>query len=232
MTITSGQLLDAIKHRIGGPVDAELGGGIRILNLAGRHFYNMHSWRAALVTGASLNYVANQNYCTLPTGFGELIGCEVADNALLRPVYRIGIEEMLKLRNINPGYFGFITHVCVESQTKLGVYPTPTASATAALQIAYLSRWADVTGDNVTIGVADFAEGLLMHVVREYAAGMVIGDLDDRLNAIRQGTLFDDTIRQDGIQQRIHGKLLGGAASVSGPGDAWDWARGANASIT
>lgn len=232
--LTAGQALKFMQHRVAGPLSSDLGGGMYVLNLAGRHSFNMHPWASALIVSASLDFVANQEYVALPPWFGEFVAAEVTNNADFIPVERVFPKQMLLLRNSRLDTTGLIRYVSVEQddngQWRLGVWPTPTANATAALKLTYRSRWNDVSAPADRIVCSDFLEGLVLEVVREYAAGLEGGDLNERLLAIEQGPIFQATKLQDGSRQPQAGPMTGGA--IGGPrSDMWDWVRNVSGAI-
>lgn len=224
MTLTAGQVLKFMKHRTAGPLDSDLGGGMYVLNLAGRHCFSMHPWRSALNVSADLATVSGQSWVALPTWFAEPIACEVADNSDFIPVDIVGPREMLLLRNGNLGNLGFVKYVSVEGESRLGLFPTPDSDAPAVLRLTYRARWQDVSKDTDPIVCASFLEGLVLEVAREYAAGLEGGDLSARIAMVEGGPICRAAKNADGSLQPMLGPMMGGAVRRV-RNDPWDWVR-------
>lgn len=214
MTLTVGMLLDEIRHRLGGPVDPLLGGGLRVINLAGRGFYSAHPWRFALRVSTELDTTADQSYVTLPSDYGSLLpgGVVRSNRDLWEPVQVVSPAQMLHIRNMNPP-FQWIEFVSVEAQDRLGLFSTPTTSELDHLRITYNARWSDKSQPSDVVPVADWAEAALIEYVREYAAGKEMGGLELRLAAVLAGPTFTLASRADADMQLDLGPMDGGAVN-------------------
>jgi hypothetical protein len=234
VALIAGQLLDVIKHRLGGQADALIGGGIGVINQAGRWVFGVHSWRRASRLSATLAFVDAQPWVALPSGFLALLDVETT-TVLGNPVSQVGYSELLTVRTQNPDLSGFPWYVAVEHYLKstggvgdrLAIHPEPGDDEADALKITYRTGWVNVTAPKDTVEVHEMLEPFLIHAVREYAAGMEFGDLDARLSAVTQGALFQAAKLADGDAQPFLGPMRGGAVDMQcGRRDPYDWMNG------
>lgn len=234
MALLAGQLIDQIRHRLGGNVSADIGGGINVINLAGRWVFSIHSWRRASRLSATVGFTSGQAYADLPNNCASLIAVDNV-TVLGNPVVPVGFAELNRLRTQFPELEGFPIYVAVEHYEKsdgtvgdrLAMHPPPNATDTDALKVSYRGGWADVAtpGDVCEIPLA--LEQLVIHAVREYAAGMEFGDLDMRMVALMQGPVYQAAMHADGDVQPYLGQMRGGAVDMSKSGfDPWDWVTG------
>lgn len=233
MTITSGQVLDAIRHRIGGPVAPELGGGIRVLNLAGRWLDSTHQWKNRLRVSAQLDFTSGDTFLTLPSGLKSIIAAEQPTaSGLGRQVVWVSPSMMLTLRNQTSGAFQWDLAVSIENTGtvwRLGLYQVPSATQTDTLRISYYAGWTDVSSDQSAITIPDFMEGVLIESARAWAVGLERGGLQEELMAVEQGPIMMAAKRADGGVQPFLGRMQGGAVDMVPQADDWnEWMRHTN----
>lgn len=232
MALVAGHLLDQIRHRIGGQVAADVGGGIQIINLAGRWVFGSHPWRRASRLAATVAFVADQEWCDVPTGFQALTSIENT-TVMGNPVVQVGADELTKLRTQQPDYEGWPLYVTVEHfedddgtiGDRLAIHPAQSASDADGLKISYRAGWVDVAEAADVLKIHPLLEQLVIHAIREYAAGVEFGDLDERLGKVLMGPVMQATRHADGDAQPHLGPMRGGAVEgLVSNRDPWDWA--------
>ena len=192
MSVTAGQFIKQIEFEIGGPVAAELGGGLAVVNWSGRHMYGMHQWSSALRVTGTANYVINVDYVVLPTDFDELI--HVREGAL-------GFHMVLPAELSAHRASGTVPRVgaLVHDGTayRLMLADAPSSSSTGALTLVYRKKWVDLTTDDDVVPIPVWLEALMGRIVRAHARGLEAGNLDAELALIRQSPIFEDAAKQD-----------------------------------
>ncbi len=227
MSLTAGQLIAGIRHRIAGPVGSELGGGTRVINLAGQWLDGIHAWQQRLRVSAALHFAAGDTFLALPANLRSIVAVEqsgITDGG--RTVSWIGPGDMLSLRqDLSDFGGGFDVYVSIESSGtgwQLGLVQPPTTTTLDVLRITYMAGWTDVIDDKSPITIHPSLEPLLSEVVREYAAGLELHDLDQRLGAFVGGALMRSAKMADASAQRMLGQIQGGAvASMQWRWDPW-----------
>lgn len=234
MVVSVGQVLDSIRHRIGGPIAPELGGATRVLNLAGRWLDSAHSWRHRLRVSAQLDFTNGDTFLALPTGFKSLIAAEQPSaTGLGRRVHWVSPAQMLFLRNqavdSNLSWDLAVSLENTGTVWQLGLYQVPSATESDVLRISYMSDWTDVTSDSTAITIPDFMEPVLIEAARAYALGLERGDLGAQLAEILAGPVMYAAKLADGAAQPYLGQMAGGAvASHSETVDWYEWMRHTN----
>lgn len=227
--ITAGQLLNDLRHRLAGPASSELGGPTRVLNLAGQWLDSIHAWQQRLRVSASLNFTAGDTTLALPENLKEIVAAEQSSvTANGRSVQWVGAPEMLTLRQGLGSFGNFDMYVSIETAGtawELGLFQPPDSTTSDVLKISYRVGWTPVVDDKSQITIHPSLEGLLSHIVREYAAGLELGDLDQRLAAIadpRARGLLHAAKLADASGNRMLGPITGGAVAMrSASWDPW-----------
>lgn len=233
--LTLGHMIEAIEHRLGGPVAPELGGGLRVANDAGRLFYSMHAWRHALTVSVPITVAAGDTSLVVPANFKGLVGVRKTGNAF-RMVSDVGAREMLAYRMVNIMPFALdLTSVEPDqsqpSGWRIGIYPAIQASEAGAYTFDYWATWTDKASPGEQVFCAQFAEPALIHLAREYATGLDVGDMDARLASYENGLLFMTAKRADGASQDTLGRMNGGAAQAQMTADPYSWMNNAAMSV-
>ena len=222
MAITASQLIAQARHAVGGALSGDIGGGLAIVNTAGRFMFSVHSWRNAERATTSLSFTASQSYIALPTNFGEIISLESAQGSL-RPVEMTTLEGILMRRQWTTlGDFGSVYAAVSHTGTatpQLEIWPTPSASESNALTMWYRAKWVDITDDATLVPIEGFLEPLLVALVRAFARQYEMDDMGAVAAAV-EGPEMYAAKRADGVRQRNMGPLQGGAA---GPGGLVDY---------
>ena len=219
----------------GGAPDTNIGFG-NVVNMAGRDLWNAHQWNHRIRSRSSLNFTAAQAYITLPTDFGtmeSLKGSTITRSTLL--VTPATFDE-----NVANGILpeGFVYMCCVTQPTqtsattamgapRLELYPTPTASVTAALYMRYRAQWVNLSADASYPNVREFMEPLLCEWIRCWAMGFTEedkGSTAQRLNDLRQSSIWDAAVNEDGLIQGDYGIIGNGQVQCIGaePIDMFD----------
>lgn len=222
-----GQLLDAIKHRLGGPVAPELGGGVRVVNDAGSLFYSLHAWKHALRASTLISVTAGDTSLVVPVDFKGLIAVRKTGNPW-RGSADVGPRDLLSFRTINiPPFNMDITNVEPDSTQpsgwRIGIYPPIAATEAGAYTMDYVATWVDKAKPEDVVTCARFAEPALIHLVREYAAGLEMNDLDRTLANYTKGLVFQAAIKADGSSQDTLGHMTGGAVENQAMSDMYAW---------
>lgn len=225
--ITAGQLLNDLRHRLAGPAAVELGGPTRVLNLAGQWLDSIHAWQQRLRVSASLDFNVGDTTLALPANLKEIVAAEQSGVTQAgRSVRWIGAQDMLALRQGLGSFANFDLYVSIETSGtawQLGIFQPPDVTTLDVLKISYRVGWTPVVDDKSQITVHPSLEGLLSHVVREYAAGLELGDLDARLAAIahpQTGALLRAAKLADASGNRMLGPIQGGAVAMRS--QIWD----------
>jgi hypothetical protein len=174
--ITAGQLLNDVKHRLAGPTASELGGPMRVLNLAGQWLDGIHTWQQKLRVDVGLNFTAGDTTLVLPTNLKEIIAAEQpTSTANGRSVSWVGPSDMLRVREGQAQWMTWDLYVSIESSGTawtLGLFQPPSASQNDILKISYFAGWTNLVDDKERVMIHPSLEPLLFHVVREFAAGV------------------------------------------------------------
>lgn len=222
--LTAGQLLNDVKHRLAGPTASELGGPMRVLNLAGQWLDSIHTWQQKLRVSASLDFTAGTTTLTLPANVKEIIAAEQPNTTSNgRSVCWVGPSDMLRMREGQAQWETFDLYVSIESSGTawtLGIFQPPGTNTTDILTISYYAGWTNLVNDKDVVTVHPSLEPLLFLVVREFAAGVELHDLDQRMLAIENGSMIRAAKRADASGSRMLGPLEGGG--VNSVAQVWD----------
>lgn len=205
MPLTLADYRNRLQHALGGEV-SELLDQDALINEAGRAFVDSREWKFMERPPATLDFTISVGYVDLPSDFGQLIAIEItADN--LNAFQLVDFQEFAKYQAVSytgtpGGVFGTIVH---PGQTSTGaaagvprllLYPTPTATTSAAMRIYYRAAWTELSTDGAVPNVPTYCESILTEFVRAFAFGSEEPD---------QGTVFErvDRIIGSGMFQRL-----------------------------
>lgn len=226
MALTLQQLEDQVELVWGSEHDGRLSMA-DVVNEAGRYLFDMHSWSWRKRPVASLDFVANQPYMTLPEdfGFGEVISLTMADAVLygIQPATLPEIEEWRQSSLSTSGYLyywalsypGQITSTDAPSFPRIELFPTPSASESDAAKLSYRAGWRTLTAGQDVASIPAPMDALLINIVRAYAADRAMTLTRPResfptLDAIEQSALLNSLKRGDGARQSNLGQSRGG----------------------
>jgi hypothetical protein len=219
MSILASEIVTAVEYRIGGPVSTALGGTLGAVNRACALFYNMHSWRTALVAEALLDLTASDESASLPSNFASLMGVSRTDGGFIE---RTTLTKLMEMRRAGQSMTGAVTMCAVDGLQFLQLYPIPGASETDAISITYGTRFVALEATD-EVGVADFIEPFLIECCVSYAAGIESGTALANWQAITESALFEQAKRMDGAGSPIIDR--GGMPMPVGETDAF-WTYG------
>lgn len=208
---------------------------MRVINLAGEWLDGIHTWHQQLRVSAQLDFTLGDTTLTLPANLRSIVAAEQSGSTGLGRLVRwVGPREMLLLRQGLDSFGAFDVFVSIESTGTgwtLGLFQTPSATTADVLRISYYAGWTNLgTDEKAQVMIHPSREGLLQHVVREYAAGLELNDLDDRLaniaNLEKRGLLYQAIVADAG-PQRVLGPLVGSPLQGASDRDPdWnDWMR-------
>lgn len=231
MSLTAGQLFSHVRHTLGGAAALEVGGGLSIVNTAGRFLYGAHPWWNMNRASALLDYGTSQSYVALPSNFGEIIALHET-GTLTGSVEQVTLEYIAQLRATQTTGAAFTLYASQSYHTSNGVpvpvlevWPTPATSQVGALTLFYRSAWVDLTNDADLVPVPSYAEPLMIELTRATARGWDMedeGSLSDRYAAVMAGPIAMAAMRADSAGQPSLGMMRGGAADFGQPEAGWD----------
>ena len=124
-------------------IKQDINQGIRLFKNAARRY-----WTRA---EKSTDIVANQQYYQMPPDCVRVTQVRVKLNGLTFPVQEIDSEAMWNKINIIPtATINLPTYYFVKGYNEIGLWPTPSANATAGLVVSYEPRLVDMSVDDVT----------------------------------------------------------------------------------
>lgn len=223
----AGVFVRQAEFEVGGPVSADLGGGLGIVNMAGRHMYGMHRWSSALRATGTASYVVDVDYVVLPTDFDEPI--YVREGNLRFEI--VTPEELSEYRSTgNTPRVGAYVHDGTAYRLMLAA--AADASSTDALQLVYRKKWVDLTSDDDDVPIPVWLEALLGRLTRAHARGLEGGTLDQELALVAQSPVFTAAAEQDarGSGARVAYVPGTGAADRRWGRDPYDWIRDSSVS--
>lgn len=225
MAKTAQYYLGQIRAASGGRIDDRTD-GFELLNDAGHYLTNMHDWGWLARPPANLNFVASQEYVTLPSDFGNMLSIEVP-NSLQTTVQEETLERILYLRgsSLNDP-FRYHVAVVFPTQTsvtvapgnpRLEIWPTPGSNESNALRISYRAGWTVLTAVNSVPNIPVDVEPLFIQIVRAFgaAAGNPSINLNDLLTKIEMGPITRGLKSNYGVVQGSLGMTQAGIVQLS-----------------
>jgi hypothetical protein len=206
-----------------------------IINSAGTHLFSMHPWRFKMGPSITRDFVANQDYISLPNDFGSIRDVRMtsgANNALT--LTSISQLEYYRTSSIGAGlaldYWCALSWPPPEAQNvappppRLEFWPTPTSASAGAVTLTYLRRWVPLYQTTDVAAIPDYAESLLAQLVRAFASGWedeAAVPLEPRLQMVENGPVCDAAKVEDGMQQGEFGYMRGGPLQSMYPLTSW-----------
>lgn len=190
----------------------------RVANLAGQWFVSAYPWAWLERPATGLDFVAGQDYVTLPTEFAELRSV-VVDN--LTSAFHLTTSQVInRMRAGGVDLSGLVFWGSINYDTdgvpRLDIFPTPADNETDALLLYYRAGWTDLNNDTDRVKIPPFCEPAFIDVLRAFAQGYEEdgqGSVSRRLAEIKSGTLMD-AILQDTRAQSDYGPIMCGAAAM------------------
>lgn len=227
MSLTLANLRAMITHALGGSSASIITSAAatmnHMVNEAGRRVSMAHPWKHLERPPTTLDLTISTAYIALPAEFSHLVAYEAAPSlgrCLNLTTYQ-GLAEMrARLITTTGAYFGAIVQPTqssastAQSVPRLEIWPTPSASVTAAFTVWYRAKWTELSGDTDVANVPLWFEPLLVQFVRAVAKGYEEEDIDDRIDRILGGGTFAQAIEHDGQIQPDYGPLEGGAVGM------------------
>lgn len=225
MAKTLAYYVDQAQAANGGQFDGRTD-PVELVNEAGQYLCAMHDWGWLERPAASLDFVANQTYVSLPSDFGKLVKAVMLNN-LSAIVYETSLTHIERLRGstyVDPFvYYVAIAYPAQSGATtlvpnpRLEIWPTPGTSETGAMSAVYLAGWTVLSAMNHVAAIPLDMEPLLLQLVRAYgqAAGRGGIMLQDLLDRIEQGAMVNRLKSSYGGVQGTLGQMMGGAVASS-----------------
>lgn len=218
MSLTLAQARTLIEATLGGA--PETAGVSAIINAAGNALYAMHGWDWLLRPSTSLDTVSGQDYISLPSDFGTLEA--VHTSSRLEIAELVSPSELIKWRRgdyYTPRGYVMAIETANSSGTlikRLGVFPTPSATESGVLKLAYRAAWvpiADATNGNTVLPIDPACELIFLDVLAAVAKGIEEDDNASaslRIHAIKQTEAFRDAVARDVNTNPILGTVPNG----------------------
>ena len=202
LTYTLLDLVTAVTHALSGPPNAN-NPAAQIVNRAMNWLVSRHdwSWRRKIV---ALDFVANQNYITLPEDFATILSVKSAPSSF-REVVPTSIDDLLERRQFAYGssyelYYAIAAAEQTDSDelpaTRLELFPTPGANLTGALALAYHRKLPLLVADDDVPDMPGVYHDLLLVLCR----AMAVSTEEDQASGDWQlfNTMFADFTAEDG----------------------------------
>lgn len=239
MTLLVSDIDSYLQHRLGGKGSMST---VMLCNQAGHHLTSMHAWEWLKRPAVALSLVAGQEFVKLPADFGRAI---VNQGALISGGFKWAtFEYVISLRSQSVQvtgpwwYVGALVHrpsiAGGALESRVEVYPTPTASDNTTYKAAYYAAWTDLRDDRQAIPIPGSIELLYLELVFALAQGYEehdIAGLSARVSALSGSEIFTRAVAYDGSRVSNIGQMGGGwypsssdvdwslfPAGISGPG--------------
>lgn len=223
--LTHAALTGMLRDAIGVAPDQPIAAGYSetdVINLAGRWLSATHEWAWQARAVTTLDFVAGQEYISLPSDFRSL-GTVTLTNGLVHRARLTTMDVLVKYRTESVADFNdrwlAISYRPDANGTRLPVleiYPTPSTAGSAAMTLYYAGGWATMAEGVGHAPIPEFMDPLLMQAVREYGMGLAEeggAGLIPRLDALKQSEFFRSFRRQDGQSQDEYGTLMNTSGS-------------------
>lgn len=198
---------------------------VEVVNDAGHHLVAMHSWPWLERPSVALDFVADQNYVTLPSDFSQLIGRGIVGVRTTRVAVTFTTLPDLELRrqateSVDDNYYVALEYATQANTAsnpagaRLAVWPTPSANSTGALQCSYRAGWIRLDDAEDVPNVPANVEYLLVEIVRAFARSFVAepgkDQLQEDLVRIEKGPIASRLRAHYGSAQNDLGMMTGG----------------------
>ena len=164
MALTVRYCLEWLKHQLGSETISSKLQPLEILNDAGQHFFNMHTWQFAQRRQAELTLTAGQDYLPLPSGFREMVSepyPATSSNSLIKLTSLDHVNKLRASGTVTSNHYWAAVNYSDGRTPILELYPTPSTVAvteeTRRNVLGFSSRFIDgsdetdpedVTGQN------------------------------------------------------------------------------------
>jgi hypothetical protein len=210
----------AMLHAIGNSQPATGITTLEILNDAVRELFTFSEWSWRRRPPATLNLVASQSYVSLPADFGELETVHWTTSPLVA-VNKVGLDDIARLRGgvITDSYARYVavswpsqtTSSVRPAQARLEIWPTPTATAAAAIRIVYKAGAIDLVNAGDVPNIPKEYESALLMLAR---GKLKFHELDGDAVEYQAGLAALQKLQEyDGLQERDAGAITGGAVA-------------------
>lgn len=191
----------------------------RVVNLAGQWFVSAYPWAWLERPATGLDFVAGQDYVTLPADFAEVRSVVVDNLTSSFSFTTSSVINHMRAGSVDLSGLAFWAALNYDSDAvpRLDIFPTPNANETDALLLYYRAGWTDLNDDTDQVKIPPFCEPAFIDVLRAFAQGYEEdgqGSVSQRLAELKVGTL-GDAIAQDKRGQSDYGPLMNGAAGMS-----------------
>jgi len=202
---------------------------LRLVNEWGRAFFTLHQWSFLVRPPAQVNFVASQDYASLPADFGQLEGAVQITNGLIRSMIPATMQEIAMLRTntvspiINGVYYYAIQYPVPDISLgglglpQLALFDTPQTNIVNALTVPYRAGWPTLTTDIQFCPIPSWCDACFIQGWRAYLRGLE--EEDNAPMSARMASWMVDPLTQmamdydGGVQQNI-GQQRGGAANA------------------
>ena len=215
-------LEDAAKHAVGKPGGFDTGNSAsNCANLALDYLINAHPWSWRLES-TTLNLVSGQNYVALPTDFSEIVYLR-GGTSTSTAVIPTTLDRIFQMRQQAVSSSSTFIHYAV-TQTdqangtslatyQIDIYPTPSASTTAAMQLGYMKQIAQFTGGTQVANIPGHMQGTLWWLTRGYAE--ITENNQPGLNWQQAMQDIEQRKKRDAQTQPVVGRLRGTVEQIS-----------------
>jgi hypothetical protein len=220
MAIPVSELADQIRLALG-----DLPRGFSVVsavNDAGEILVNAHPWEWLSRRSTTIDLVADQGYVDAPSDFRDAISM-YPTNSLTNHVQWTTLEEINRLRTTvhgtYSGYWAATNYRSVSGAAPVPIielWPAPSVNSTDYFTLMYHAGWTRVASDNDMVEIPNWLDVLFKDLVRRVAKAWDEednADLPQRIQGLKESSLWLEAMRRDGLQQPYLGKTQGGAAS-------------------
>lgn len=228
MALKVQRCLTAIDHVLGDGPDARLD-TLSLVNEAGEHLVNLAPWRFLERQDVKLATVASQAYIEPPELMREIDAIQPTGGTT--GLVMTNLEKIQALRAGSTTYeagsgewyaaIALVQDVTTkEPKPRIELYPTPNASTADVFRMNGRAAWQEVSDPDDYIFVPGYAVPLMIHLCRLVAAAYEehdLASLEDRLDRLRQSTVYLTCLSRDGaLQTKGYGRIKGGHAQYGG----------------
>lgn len=235
--------------------DYELGGGTSLpssistesaINYAGMAFYNIHQWNFRNRAPVALDFIADQQFITLPRDFGEITAYQMTEGLNFGVTFTTPQQVAAhRATTVTVSQNYYWASIIFPSQVatsvappppRIEIWPTPAADNLGVFTLWYRSKWVDLihqTSDTTAVevddvaNIPDYAEAAFLQFVRAFVAGWgerltePQGGVDGILARTLQGPVWQAAVATDGLVQSDYGMQVGGAIQSRYPAFTW-----------
>lgn len=232
MSQSVAELQRLIRYTLSGDAPTEVP-ELQIINEAGEHLIGMRTWNFLARPELLLPLTASQAWIVLPADFGSVVSLEFADSLNGSLVKSTGANvSKLSSPPLVEGPLTFFWWLPYEGSAALGapepriyLHQAPSTNEVDAVRLIYRAGWTKLSGDGDIAVVPSWCETLLRQLVVAFARGYVEEDvmtLDERLEKIKNGSIFSGCARRDGLVRTNLGQMQGGAAEMAERAHLWN----------